>query len=530
MRGPKPNRYRGGKRPPVVNEAITRPASIPAPIGGWNAVDSPANMNALDAVVMDNWFPTTTGIELRGGRTQYAYNLRTDPKTLLTYNDGTDSVFWAATDGGFIDISTGGDKAAAASVGTLTNGRVFWRNFRTSAGTFLYAVNGVDSALLYDGTSWASITGVSVPIAITGVTTSQLINVCTFQKRLWFIQKNTLSAWYLASDTIGGAATEFPFGSIFSKGGQLIAQEAWTVDTGRGVDDYLVTVTDQGEVAIYRGTDPSDSSAWFLVGVFQTGKPIGGNCLVPYGGELLLICKTGLTPISSLLSSAVINRSRQISYKIDKAFADYATLYAGNDGWQGMLYPEEDALIFNVPVTENSTAYQLVMNTITKAWCRFTGWTSTCLGMFNSQLYTAATDIVYTSWSGTIDDTTSITASVQQAYTNFKFGGQKHVELVRPNITLSGPVTGYLSFLNDFTDNINTSTVSLTVSGSGGVWDTGVWDSAVWGADGEFVQSKWLSVQNNPGFFLSFRLQIVSSTATLTWTSNDYALRGMGIL
>ena len=35
-------------------------ASIPSPIGGWNARDSLANMAATDAVTMNNWFPTPT--------------------------------------------------------------------------------------------------------------------------------------------------------------------------------------------------------------------------------------------------------------------------------------------------------------------------------------------------------------------------------------------------------------------------------------------------------------------------------------
>jgi hypothetical protein len=42
-------------------------ASIPAPIGGWNARDSLANMSPTDAVQLVNWFPTPTDVTMRRG-------------------------------------------------------------------------------------------------------------------------------------------------------------------------------------------------------------------------------------------------------------------------------------------------------------------------------------------------------------------------------------------------------------------------------------------------------------------------------
>ena len=44
-------------------------ASIPAPIGGWNARDSLANMSPTDAVQLVNWFPTPTDVTMRSGYT-----------------------------------------------------------------------------------------------------------------------------------------------------------------------------------------------------------------------------------------------------------------------------------------------------------------------------------------------------------------------------------------------------------------------------------------------------------------------------
>ena len=52
---------------PKQNTATT--ASVPAPIGGWNARDSLANMSPTDAVQLVNWFPTPTDVTMRKGYT-----------------------------------------------------------------------------------------------------------------------------------------------------------------------------------------------------------------------------------------------------------------------------------------------------------------------------------------------------------------------------------------------------------------------------------------------------------------------------
>ena len=55
---------------PKPNTAVT--ASITSPIGGWNARDSIAEMPATDAVVLNNFFPTPTDVQLRLGYTQFS--------------------------------------------------------------------------------------------------------------------------------------------------------------------------------------------------------------------------------------------------------------------------------------------------------------------------------------------------------------------------------------------------------------------------------------------------------------------------
>ena len=55
---------------PQKRNAVT--ASITAPIGGWNARDSIAQMPPTDAVTLNNFYPTPTDVQLRLGYTRYS--------------------------------------------------------------------------------------------------------------------------------------------------------------------------------------------------------------------------------------------------------------------------------------------------------------------------------------------------------------------------------------------------------------------------------------------------------------------------
>jgi hypothetical protein len=139
-------------------------------------------------------------------------------------------------------------------------------------------VNGLDSPRLYDGATWTAITGVSTP-AITGVTTTTLANVLLFKHRIWFIQKNTLKAWYLPTDSVGGVAQALrPKRRRDASGGYLVDMEAWTIDAGYGADDNLAFITSTGEVIVYRGTDPASAATWTRDGQLAARRA-GGRAL-----------------------------------------------------------------------------------------------------------------------------------------------------------------------------------------------------------------------------------------------------------
>lgn len=521
MRGGLAPLGRGGPPRQPSNEATARPYSHPAPWGGWNARGNLANMRAEEALQMDNIVPGSQDVKIRPGCISWATAAPANVKALLPYSGLTVNKLFASTNAGIYDVTNSGAIGAVAVA--CTNGDWESLNFATAGGNFMFLVNGTDLAKTYDGAVWA------IP-AITVATSSTWSYATAHKKRIWAVEKNTMNVWYLPVDSIAGAATKFPVGSLFKKGGYVLAVGTWTIDNGSGIDDLFVIVTSNGEIAVYQGTDPSSSSTWALVGVYEVAKPVGKKPLLIYGGDLLYLSMSGLIPLSKLLQSSVIDRSVQISYNIDGAFADAVTTYTATAGWQMMTYRTANLLIVNVPVSADTLSYQYVMNTITQKWCRFTGWNATAFAQHNGLLYFAGATTVYQAWVGTSDAGVPITGLVRQAYARLGQGGQKKIVLVRPNIGLAGSAQLSLSLDADFKTFEGQTIFTYAPISTGAIWDASLWDTGLWDGGTSLFEPKWSTVPGDLGYLHSLRLQIVTSSGNFVWTSTDFAHRGAGIL
>lgn len=136
--------------------------SFEAPKGGWirNQNIARPDPGIQGAWQLTNWFPTATGAELRGGSIKYA-TLGTGigegyVKSFLRYKDGNRENFFAAVDSGIYDISAVNDPDVSppAVVTGTTGGRWASVQFATTGGVFLVAVNGDDTARVYNGEVW----------------------------------------------------------------------------------------------------------------------------------------------------------------------------------------------------------------------------------------------------------------------------------------------------------------------------------------------------------------------------------------
>lgn len=512
---------------PGGKQQIAQVKSNPAPIGGLNARDSLAAMPENDAITLDNFFPTPTTVNLRNGYAAFTTGIPASVESLMVYSGGSVTKLFAAAGGSIYDATAGGAVGAALASG-FANARWQHTNFGTTGGQFLYAVNGVDAPVLYNGAAAQQVTGVSSPIAITGIDTTRLIHINAYKKRLFFVEKDCFRIWYLPVNSVGGAAGMIDMSPLFKLGGYMMAMMTWTIDNAAGVNEYAVFISSLGEVVMYNGTDPSVADNWALVGSFRIGRPIGRRCYVKVGADLILISMDGFFPLSKALLTDRSQQQDAISNKITGLVSADTQSYSGNFGWEACMYSVGNKLIVNVPRQPGKTQYQYVMNMITGSWCRFTNWNANCFTVMNDVLYFGgnlglAPNSAYVAKAdiGFSDDGAFIYGEAKTAFQYFgALGYPKHFKMVRPIIQTAGNITVALGMDTDFSDRLPGGVPSF--SGTSGVpWNTAAWGSFSWG-DVATVKKDW---QSDPalGTSAAFHMRVVNNRSALVWQSIDYA-------
>lgn len=503
-----------------------RSISLPAPIGGWNARDSLANMAPTDAVYLTNWWPALTSVNVRNGYTQFATGLPGQVETLMSYGGTTDK-FFAVSTGNIYDITAGGAVGAALVTG-LTNSRFQYINVATSGGQFLMCVNAANKLQYFDGTTWTVDGGA---YTITGLDTSTVSNINLFKNRVWMIQENSLNAYYLPTSSIAGAAQIFPLQGVARLGGYLVACATWTIDAGYGLDDQLLFVTNKGEIIVYGGTDPTTASTFSLIGVWQLGAPVGARCFQKYGGDVVLICKDGLIPMAAGLQSSRLDPRVSLTNKIQYAVSEAVNAYGANFGWDVHYFPKANMLVVNVPVNAGALQQQYVMNTITQAWSNFSGWSANCFEIFEDELYFGGNGFVGAAWQGTSDNGANIQADGKQAFNYCGVPAQvKRFTMMRPYLVTAGGTPGLNAAINvDFDDSDPYTTAGLSPQPFvAGEWGFGVWGTMVWGAQ-EIVNRQWQGITGS-GYCVAPRLRSINNGMTAQWMATDIVFEAGSIL
>ena len=489
---------------------------FPAPRRGLIRNDALAVPEGEGAEVMNNFFPTTQGARMRGGLQRHAI-LTGDVEYLAAYDSGNNDQLFAADGTSIYNITTPADPdvVPTADVTGQTSGDYSSVQFTTSGGTFLVMVNGADEMQLYDGTSWQAVNAGSSPISITGVTTSDLSFVWKFKSRLFFIQDLSLSFWYLPVDSVGGAAAEFPLGGVFQRGGTLLFGVTWSLDAGDGLDDVCAFVTTEGEIAVYQGTDPSSANTWSLVGVYQTGRPLGKNSWFRAGGDVAIGTDDAIIPISGLVrADRAAVQAGAITYPIEELWRETVDARRGIGAFNMQIWYAESLLVVGVPGTAAMDTFCLISNIRTGAWAMYTGWDVGAVEVFLDRLYIGgANNRVYEANVGGEDDDQTFSAVILPRFDTFGQSEEKQAVSCRLSAIRRAPVSFQLFCNSDWQVNLPTN-LSADPDVVSGLWDVGLWDEALWDAQENRVRiSEWRAVLSS-GYSLSPGLQITSGRTT----------------
>jgi len=226
-----------------AKQNTAKTASVPSPIGGWNARDSLANMSPTDAVQLVNWFPTPTDVTMRKGYSVASIlTTSTGVKTIssITYVDAVATLTTATahglTTGAYVSI-TGTTPAAYSGVYKITV---------TSTTTFTYTMATTP------GTN-ATVVGVYLNQATTPVNT--LMN---------YTKTSSYSLFGAAGTDIWDTKPN-PAIKVFTG---ITSDKLQAVNLTNTAGHFLVACNGVDPVMIY------DGSAWFYVATTTTAQTI----------------------------------------------------------------------------------------------------------------------------------------------------------------------------------------------------------------------------------------------------------------
>lgn len=486
----------------------------PAPVGGWNARDPLSAMKPNEAFRLENWFPDASGLKARRGYTEFATGIGSgEVETLAEYNAGGARRLLAMGGGGVYDVTAGG-----AAV-LLDTGFASDRWYTANMNGVLGLVGDGNAPQEFDGIALSAMT-VS---GATALTVTNLIGIYTYKSRSYFWEKNSQDFWYSSLSILGGVLTKFFLSAVASKGGRLVQIISWAHDSGQGPNEYLAFIMNSGEVIVYAGSDPG--SNFEIVGRFMIGAPIGERPAVVFGGDVIIITKAGYFPLSKAMDAKAQDDSDAISDRIRDAVKEAADLYATNFGWQPILAPTGNRLIFNVPVAAGAEYQQHVMNTITGRWTKYTGIPARCWGAVNDVLYFGAGDgVVYKFDDGASDAGAAVVCIAWQAWSDYKISGMKHPSAFRPIIECDGALTLTFGFAFDY--NTQAQNITVTRGTVGAAWDEEDWDVPAW-ADAQTVRADWRPAIGE-GRVMSQQLTVRNSANTIQWFATDYVFEQAG--
>ncbi len=357
--------------------------TIPAPTRGIIQNENEAYMQPGGAVVCDNWKPTMKGVSLRGGFNRWC--VLPDAVPIVSgfqYASGNNQRMFAGQATKLYDVTTNTPTLIKSG---QTSGNYVAAQLANQGGDWMIVVNDAGNApLRFDGATWVTLNASQIDVDLVKYPGARvdgganLVYVCKYRNRLFFIELNSMNAWYLGLNSVGGNLEMIPLSGAATKGGKLLFCASWSIDAGDGIDDKLVFCTDLGELLIFTGSNPADPANWRQEGRYQMSPPLGMNAHLAVGGDLLIATVDGIMPTSGAITKdraelelAAITRQIKPMWReeaIDKR----------EHPWTMCKWDEYGGIFTTVPGDLPGKQKCLVVNAATGAWTRFTGWDCMC--------------------------------------------------------------------------------------------------------------------------------------------------------
>jgi hypothetical protein len=168
------------------------------------------------------------------------------------------------------------------------------------------------------------------------------------------------------------------------------------------------------------------------------------------------------------------------------------------------------------------------MNTITGAWCQFTGWNAACWENWQENQFFGGATFVGQAFTTNLDDTTNISAELKTAFNYFGSKGQlKQWTMCRPILITDGSPGVVYGLDVDFVASALTGAPSFT-GATTSLWDTALWDVGTWSGDPDVFKA-WQFL-SGLGYCGAFHMKSITGSIQLRLSSVDYVYKIGGVL
>ena len=279
-----------------------------------------------------------------------------------------------------------------------------------------------------------------------------------------------------------------------------------------------------GEILVYQG---DAATSFSLQGKYAGAPPIGRQCLFKVGGELVVITRLGLLPLSAAIANVALDFSRIDPWgKVAPLIVKDANLDGDNAGWHGCLH--EGVLYVNVPQSPGLLSRQYVLNTRVGAFTTYRGWNGSSFASFNNDLYFGAQKGgVVNKVGAATDNGEQITAKSNGAFIMPSGPSKSNLfTAVRPKIQANGGVSGLIGVDTDYVvRSLVGDNVDLLADTSTTPWGS-PWGSP-WGQPNQ-SEPIWFPVLGD-GRAVSIRMQMTTNSQDLEWFATDVMMKQGGV-
>lgn len=450
-------------------------------------------------LVLENWVGRTDGLHVRAGHTVVQSGLGASVTALVTRGG---SVLGATAD----KLWSGG-----SAVQTVTSGDWHSAQLPNAGGLWTVAANGTSGGLLaWNGTDWIKPT-------IDGMDQSKIVGLVVAHNRLFLVERDTLTLWYLDSFAFGGTAKPVFLQQLCRNGGSVATVGVLTQDGGRNSNDTLIAITTEGEAVTWVGSDPANSVSWAQGGVFTLPKPVGRRCLVTHDGGLAYLSTLGLLKLPDAMQRS--DQEKKVAGLSDDIWPTLTPLL-GSGSWSLASSIDHELLIVSGP------SGQFVRSS-TGAWCTFAGLNATSWASAGGDLYFGTSDGKVCRYGGGTDNGSAISSYLVDRFDRYGTARRKKITRIRPQFTMAHPYRPRIQMVSNYRTPEATFPAHWTEDTSW-QWEDLSWPRtpALWERSISSRIGRWRGVRGD-GIALALAMGMKTKTAVI-YTGHDVIMEAGG--